>query len=102
MLASPVLAPANFALSMGHRSTCGSVDPSDGPWLSLVERLLGVQEVASSNLAGPTLWSTLRPRVKCATARGREFPAKGGSARGGKSRRPDAGVNAADFAATKG
>ena len=27
---------------------------SVGPWLSLVERLLGVQEVASSNLAGPT------------------------------------------------
>ena len=32
---------------------------SVGPWLSLVERLLGVQEVASSNLAGPT--SYLRP-----------------------------------------
>jgi fructose-1,6-bisphosphatase II len=28
----------------------------NGPWRSLVARLLGVQEVASSNLAGPTQW----------------------------------------------
>lgn len=27
-----------------------------GPWLSLVERLLGVQEVTSSNLVGPTIF----------------------------------------------
>jgi hypothetical protein len=33
---------------------------SVGPWLSLVERLLGVQEVASSNLAGPTIKSPAR------------------------------------------
>ena len=42
---------------------------SFGPWRSLVARLLGVQEVASSNLAGPT--NFLRVPISLESASGR-------------------------------
>ena len=45
----------------------GDVQPIVGTWLSLVERTLGVGEVASSNLVVPTI-SLFGLLVKCSRA----------------------------------